>query len=379
MKRIFLMPLALFLLAASPPPSPHWTKIQVEQFFQWATQASKEGLEVGSLNLPAIRRALVNPSEPQLLDSLVSASAVRLLNAFRHGCCNLALKPEWRMTGNTWSDPASAIIEAVRQDRIDELFERAQPSHPFYRALAQAYGREDDPARRAILAANMDRWRWMPRDLGKRYLLVNSAAFEASLWENGTLSGRWAVIVGKTTSPTPIFQAQVTGITFNPWWEIPPSIAAENIAALLTRHPAEAARKGYVLENDRYRQRPGPENALGRMKLVMPNNFSVYLHDTPARSFFTREVRAYSHGCVRVGDAIGLAAALLAPSWDRSAIDMLVEQGKTRTVPLPATVPVYVAYFTAEPDDLGGARYFPDVHNRDQAALAPNADGVCAR
>lgn len=203
----------------------------------------------------------------------------------------------------------------------------------------------------------------MPRVLGARYLLVNTAAFEATLWDGRKQIGRWAVIVGKTGSPTPVFAATVTGVTFNPWWEIPSSIVAESVGALVRNRPAEAARKGYVVQGGRYRQRPGATNALGRMKLVMPNPYSVYLHDTPSKGLFEQDVRAFSHGCVRVGDALGLATALLAtePGWDRARTDAMVAAGRTATVPMAAPVPVYVAYFTAEPDGEGGIRYFPDV------------------
>jgi murein L,D-transpeptidase YcbB/YkuD len=149
---------------------------------------------------------------------------------------------------------------------------------------------------------------------------------------------------------------------------------------MLRDRPAEAARKGYVLQDGRYRQKPGPANALGRMKLVMPNPYSVYLHDTPSQSLFERDVRAFSHGCVRVGDALGLATALLAtsPGWDRKRADALVAAGRTTTVALAAPVPVYVAYFTAEPDGEGGMRYFPDIYQRDRAAPLPGEE-ACPR
>ena len=229
--------------------------------------------------------------------------------------------------------------------------------------------------RRATLAANLDRWRWMPRDLGARYLLVNAANYEATLWQDRRIVGRWSVVVGKTGTPTPVFQATVTGVTFNPWWEVPASIAKESVAGIVARRPAEAARRGYVLEGGRYRQRPGPSNALGQMKLVMPNRFSVYLHDTPSKSLFSQSVRAYSHGCIRVGDALGLATTLL--NWTRAETDAFVASGKTETVPLSTPVPVYITYFTAEPNENGDVRYFKDIYHRDRGASAPGEDGSC--
>ncbi|MBB6122411.1 murein L,D-transpeptidase YcbB/YkuD [Sphingobium subterraneum] len=168
-------------------------------------------------------------------------------------------------------------------------------------------------------------------------------------------------------------------MVLNPWWEIPSSIAAESVAAMVRTNPAAAAKRGYVYENGRYRQRPGPNNALGRMKLVMPNPHTVYLHDTPSQSLFDRDVRAFSHGCVRVGDALGLVTALLAPTgqWDRQRIDATVASGETQTVTLAEPIPVYIAYFTAEPDEDGAMRFFPDIYKRDRAAVAPDDGKPC--
>ncbi|MCI4592455.1 L,D-transpeptidase family protein [Sphingobium sp. BYY-5] len=343
--------------------------------------ADAEGLGAVTADVPAVRAALTNADEASL-DAVATAAAVRLLTAHRQGCCNAALRSGWHISEDrVRPDVHEAVTAAVAQDQLDQLFESARPLHPFYDSLRRAYAQERNPARRATLAANLDRWRWMPRDLGARYLLVNTAAFEATLWQGREMIGRWAVVVGKTKSPTPVFRAQVTGVTFNPWWEIPPRIAAESIAGMIAARPTEAARKGYVLQNGRYRQRPGLGNALGRMKLAMPNGYNVYLHDTPAQALFARDVRAYSHGCVRVGDALGLATALLSlqDDWDRARVDALVASGRTSTVPLVPPMPVYIAYFTAEPDGAGGIRLFPDIYHRDRGASAPGGDGTCSR
>lgn len=381
MKRTFSILLLLLLIFAPSftfaASEPQWTEAQTERLIHWMKAADAEGLGAAAVGLPALQAA-VNRGDDARRDELATASAVRLLQAHRNGCCNAALRSNWHIAEpSAWPDPRASVSTALAKDRLDDLFRTTRPSHPFYHALSQAYAQERDANRRAILAANLDRWRWMPRQLGARYLLVNTAAFEASLWEDGKLAGRWRVVVGKTGSPTPVFQARVTGVIFNPWWEIPPSIAAEGIARLVAHNPAEAARRGYVRENGRYRQRPGPQNALGRMKLVMPNRFNVYLHDTPAQALFEKEVRAYSHGCVRVGDALGLAATLLGPGWDRARVDTVVGSGRTQSAMLPAALPVYITYFTAEPDSLGGVRYFPDIYRRDRGAATPDAQGRC--
>ena len=381
MKRILFLLLAGLLVASAPVTKPHWARPQVARLIEWMTTADAEGLGAVTADVPAVRAALTD-ADGTTLDAVATAAAVRLLAAHWQGCCNAALRTGWHISEDrVWPDANEAVATAVAQNQIDQLLGGARPSHPFYALLSQAYAQERDPARRATLAANLDRWRWMPRDLGARYLLVNTAAFEATLWQGREMIGRWAVVVGKTKSPTPVFRAQVTGVTFNPWWEIPPSIAAESVAGMIAGRPAEAARKGYVLQNGRYRQRPGPANALGRMKLAMPNGFNVYLHDTPAQALFAQDVRAYSHGCVRVGDALGLATALLSlqGEWDRARVDALVASARTETVPLATPIPVYIAYFTAEPDGLGGLRLFPDIYHRDRGASAPGDDGTCKR
>lgn len=378
MKRLLMILAASLLTAATPGPTPHWNPAQVERLREWLLFAADEGLGSVTPEAEVLTQARVR-GDAAALDAEATRIATRLLNAYRDGCCNASLRAGWRIAPLPWRDATVAVTEAVGSDQIDQLFIQARPAHPFYDALRRAYAKERTPARRATLAANMDRWRWMPRDLGSRYLLVNTAAFEVTLWERGRLAGRWKVVVGKTKSPTPVFAATVTGVIFNPWWEIPSSIAAEGVASMVRNRPAEAARRGYVLEDGRYRQRPGPANALGRMKLVMPNSYNVYLHDTPSQSLFGQEVRAFSHGCVRVEGALDLAATLVAPraEWDRAKVDALIASGETQKVDLAAPIPVYVAYFTAEPDELGAMRYFPDIYHRDRGAKSPTQDGVC--
>lgn len=374
MKIIALLLLLLLPIAPLAADAPHWRLDQAERLVEWLEAAQADGLAPVAAEAPAVRAAIA-AGDARQLDERATAAAVRLVEAHRNGCCNAPLREGWRISnGLAAIDPAAAVADAVARDRLDALLGSIRPSHPYYYALRRAYAVEQDPARRIILAANLERWRWMPRRLAGRYLIVNAASFEATLWQDKTPIGRWEVIVGKTKSATPVFAAKITGVTFNPWWEIPSSIVAESIGALVRDRPAEAARRGYVVTDGRYRQKPGPNNALGRMKLVMPNPYNVYLHDTPSQNLFDRDVRAFSHGCVRVGDALGLATALLAtlPGWDRKRTDDTVSRGATVTISLHDPVPVYVAYFTAEPDGTDGIRYFPDIYGRDKVAIQPS-------
>jgi L,D-transpeptidase YcbB len=239
------------------------------------------------------------------------------------------------------------------------------PVHPYRSAVEAAYGAETDPARRAILAANLDRWRALPAQLGQRHLMVNVPEQEVVLWENGVPVARWDVIVGRPRTPSVSFSAEVTGVNLNPWWYVPQSIVRESVGALVRNNPAEARRRGYVASGGSYRQRPGPGNALGRMKLVMPNSHAIYLHDTPARHLFEREERAFSHGCIRVRDAMGFAARLA--GMTRAELEAIAADGQTRTVPLAQSVPVHITYFTAVPGPDNALRYLNDIYGRDRS------------
>lgn len=256
--------------------------------------------------------------------------------------------------GAQWLGPADVVVTPRGNG----------PINPDRAAAEAAYGAESDPARQTALAANLDRWRDMPARLGQRHLWVNVPAQEVVLVENGRPVGRWNVIVGRPNTPTESFSTEVTGVNLNPWWYVPQSIVRESIGALVRNSPAEARRRGYVVSNGSYRQRPGPGNALGRMKLVMPNNHAIYLHDTPSRHLFDRENRTFSHGCIRVEDAMGFAATLL--GMDRQELEAIAANGRTQTVNLPEPIPVHITYFTAVEGQDGEAEMLDDIYGRDR-------------
>jgi murein L,D-transpeptidase YcbB/YkuD len=279
------------------------------------------------------------------------------------------------LSAPAWADAETDAMCSFTESRFtqsqwpgaDPDAEPAFPTHPYYQALRDAYEQETDPGHRATLSANIRRWEEMPHRLGDRYLLVNAAAFRVTLWEDGNPVAHWRVIVGRTRTPTPIFHTTAQGVIFNPWWEVPASIVAESVGALVRNRPAEARRRGYVVQNGRYRQRPGPGNALGLVKLDMPNPYSVGMHDTPSRHLFEQDVRAFSHGCIRVGDALDFATTLLSsqPGWNRERVDSIVATGQTTNIPFAEPLPIYVGYFTAEPAEDGTIRYLPDIYGRD--------------
>jgi len=224
-------------------------------------------------------------------------------------------------------------------------------------------------ARIATLKMNLERWRWMPEDLGARYALVNIAGFTLDVVDNGRTSLSMKTVVGKQYTETPFFAAKITDVVINPWWNVPDSIAVKELWPKQRRDRQYLDREQMVVGKDgRIRQRPGAKNSLGRLKFQMKNNYDVYLHDTPAKSLFDSHVRAFSHGCIRLEKPVELALLLLGPKWDAFTLQSAVAKGKERSVALDAPVPVYVLYWTARVADDGDIEFYRDVYGRDSRA-----------
>jgi len=345
-----------------------WTEPQLAELQRLVDGRTAEGLgrcSITDFSQPG------SASDPHRRSRLATAAANELMRAYLEGCSPASARAKWQIRSDDGHiDTQQLLLKALVRDDLTAYFAALRPRNPHYQALRTAYAAETDDKKRAVLAVNLERWRWMPLVMGEKYLLVNAASFEVTLWEKGRKIRTWPNIVGKTKTPTPVFDARVSGVILNPWWEIPASIVAESVGALVRNHPATARRKGYVVQNGRYRQRPGPGNALGQMKLVMPNPYSIYLHDTPNKNLFSEPVRTFSHGCIRVGGAIDLAKTLLEGSATPAQVDAILARGETTKVELPTPVPVYVAYFTAEGQEDGSVSYFSDVYNRDRLQLA---------
>ncbi|MFC3266056.1 murein L,D-transpeptidase [Camelimonas abortus] len=233
--------------------------------------------------------------------------------------------------------------------------------------------REEDES---LLVVNMERWRWLPRDLGDDYVFVNIPEFRMRLVREGRLAFETRIIVGKPETPTPVFSHEIQYVVLNPYWTVPPSILKKEFLPALARDPQYAARRGYevIRRGDRItvRQPPGERNALGRIKFMFPNDHAVYLHDTPNRGLFGRNRRAFSHGCVRVDDPLAFATLALGPEWPEQRIRRLLGKGE-RTVRLARPLPVHLAYFTASVDAGGTMHAREDIYGVDarmRAALA---------
>ncbi|KQP12432.1 L,D-transpeptidase family protein [Methylobacterium sp. Leaf93] len=235
-----------------------------------------------------------------------------------------------------------------------------------------ALGRAESSSRvgdeEATVLVNMERWRWLPSDLGRDYVLVNIPEFRLRVVRNGTQRDETRVIVGKAETPTPVFSGMMEYAVVNPSWNVPPSILKNEFLPALARDPNYAARRGYEVVyrngNISVRQPPGERNALGFIKFLFPNNHAVYLHDTPNRSLFSASQRAMSHGCVRVDDPFRFADSVLPEAWSSERLKKLIGKGE-RTIRLPEKLPVHLAYFTLDADERGSLRTFSDLYGHD--------------
>ena len=227
-----------------------------------------------------------------------------------------------------------------------------------------AFGFGSLARKRAALLANMEMWRWEPRDMGERRIEVNVADFSVAVMEGDTIIHQARVIVGKPETPTPIFSNVMRYILINPSWQVPNSIIQKEMLPkldYLSRHGYEVKTVGGRLT---VRQLPGESNALGRIAFMFPNDHSIYLHDTPSRELFDEETRAFSHGCIRVEDPLRLAEVVLggeAKGWTEQRIEAAIG-GPERTVFLPQPLPVHIEYFTEFVDEVGELQERPDVY-----------------
>jgi len=240
----------------------------------------------------------------------------------------------------------------------------------------------------------MERLRWMPEDLGQQYLIVNIAGFELRRINAGQVEEQMAVVVGKPYHRTPVFSDRIRFLEFNPYWNVPPDIAIKEELPTLRSNAAGLAAQGFeAVRGDQVidlrsvdwssvgagrfpyqlRQRPGTNNALGRVKFMFPNPHNVYLHDSPAHSLFGRNVRAFSHGCVRLSRPLELAEQVLrvggVKGWTKDRINDVVASAKTTVVNLRDPLPVHITYLTAWVDD-GAANFRQDIYGHDAKLLA---------
>ena len=222
------------------------------------------------------------------------------------------------------------------------------------------------------MIVNLERMRWIPADdHGGEFLLVNIPEFKLHYYINNRPDWACNVVVGKAMTKTVIFSGHLQYIVFSPYWYIPPSIIQKEIKPGMARNPNYLANHNMDWNGGNVRQKPGITNSLGLVKFIFPNSNNIYLHDTPSKSLFNEDVRAFSHGCIRVAKPKELATRILKqnPVWTSQKIDVAMHAGREQTVVLKKKMPVYIGYFTAFVTSEGLLNFREDIYNRDAGLL----------
>jgi murein L,D-transpeptidase YcbB/YkuD len=239
---------------------------------------------------------------------------------------------------------------------------------------------------------NLERWRWLPQNMGNPYIMVNIAGYGLEVVENETPVLTMKIVVGTAFQKTPVFSGKMTYIEMNPFWNVPHSIATEETLKKIRENPdfftkenmkvftagqdGEAVNPASIdwsqhSQNNfpyRLRQEPGPRNPLGRIKFMFPNKHSVYLHDTSDPQLFRKERRGYSHGCIRIEKPMDMAEFVMRGSkdWSREKVAAVLKTKVTTVAYLPKPIPVHILYFTAWGNGDGTVHFLEDIYRRDE-------------
>ena len=277
--------------------------------------------------------------------------------------------------GEDYNPDLVSLVEAFQKEKGLKADGVIGPS------TVQAMVGDSNESRIEKLNIAMEQLRWLPDQLGPRYVFINQAAQMVYYFNDNQQQLSMRVVVGSKQHQTNFFENQIQTVEFNPVWGVPQSIIINEMLPKLRRDPSYLDKTGYQVEvngqpvssasvdwsgsmqNIAVRQPPSSDNALGALKILFPNSHAIYMHDTPEKAFFKRDMRALSHGCVRLADPRAMAAAVLNTTVDD--VNKQIATGENKDVPVPQKFPVYIAYFTAWPNKDGVMEYFNDVYDRD--------------
>jgi L,D-transpeptidase YcbB len=354
----------------APIEQANWSVANARELLAFIQGIGKEGLDPAYYDPQGLEAALTS-GDPLKLSEVATDRFNRLSSDLALGRVRAKDRIQW-----TIKDPD---LDRGRQEKllrwalythsVAETLSGLAPKHPQYTSLKRALevtpATEKDKIKRIRL--NMDRWRWLPQDLGERYIIVNVPAYTAALVQKGETVSRHRAVAGKISTPTPQLSVMATGVILNPWWEIPKSLEGDI-----------RGKPGYVAVKDpngkviRWRQPPGPANALGQLKFVMPNSQAIYLHDTNAKSRFNSQVRAYSAGCIRTMDVVELATKILTEGgtdWTEERVQAALASGKPVQANFAEPIPVYIVYMSSAAHVDGRVIDYADVYRRDGKAV----------
>ena len=367
--------------AVIPPPAPvvlpplMWHPRDVQALLGFIQQIGSEGLDPADYDAAGLIAAL-RTNHPVLISQAATDRFNLVASDLAFGHVRGKDREGWHIVDKDLDRERQYELmkTALIQHRVPDMLRTLLPTHPQYRDLRNALAGTvaTDVAQANRIRLNMDRWRWLPRDLGDKYIIVNVPAFYVALVENGTTKWRQRAVAGAIKTPTPMLSVMATGVSINPSWYVPKSI-----------EPEVRGKRGFVpiLKNGKvtgWRQPPGPSNALGELKFVMYNPHNIYLHDTNARSRFNSQIRSLSHGCIRTQNVVDLAKTLFTeeanPTWTSEKIDAVLASKKTVQADFATPIPVYIVYFSAAASTDGRIVNYGDVYKRDPKVLAALLD-----
>ncbi|WP_064712660.1 L,D-transpeptidase family protein [Rhizobium bangladeshense] len=354
-------------IASRSPDSPQFEALKAELAKLRAAGGSEEQIVI---SLTGLLRP--GDSSPEI------ANIVKALQ--KHG--SETLKTDHAATlaayagGSDYSPEIVSLVEDFQKER------GLKPDGVIGQATVRAMtGGDTNASKIDKLVVAMEQARWLPEDLGSRYVMINQPAYMAYYHNDGKEQLSMRVVVGGKNNQTYFFNDQIETVEFNPFWGVPQSIIINEMLPKLRSDPNYLDQLGYEVEvnghavasssvdwygstaNVSVRQPPSSDNALGELKILFPNSHAIYMHDTPSKSFFKRDMRALSHGCVRLANPRAMAAAVLGTTMDDVARQ--IASGQNHAVKVPQKIPVYVSYFTAWPNKDGVVEYFDDVYGRD--------------
>jgi L,D-transpeptidase YcbB len=364
-----------------PPAIPHWTKADAQSLLASINAVGAEGLFPADY-LPDQLQAAILAGEGPALDEISTRQFGRLAADLRDGRTPFSARIQWYVRDpDAQAMPTEALLtEALASQDFASVFAKLTPKNSDYEALKASLAATpaSDASRLKLIRANMERWRWLPVDLGFRHVIANVPEMQLRFVVNSRLIRSYKAVVGKPgETATPQLAELAQGVVFNPTWTVPQSIIKNELGGMISRSPSGGSSGSYTWK--RYAggglsvvQKAGPNNALGLMKIDMPNPHSIFVHDTPARERFNQANRALSHGCVRAERAseLGLMLAIVMGGMEAEDGVAILRSGKTTRVSFKEKIPVYIAYFTMATGIDGKMQPFGDVYGRDKAIFA---------
>ncbi|WP_244858114.1 L,D-transpeptidase family protein [Sphingopyxis granuli] len=356
---------------------PDWSANNAKALLAFIGNVGAEGLFPKDYNPDGLQAAIAGGDQARL-DKVATDSFLLLATHMRDGRTPNAARKQWFMTDNDAEQtPLIALLtSALLSNSVPDALLGLDPVHPDFAALKAALAVAKTPADANAIRVNMERWRWMPRDLGSGYVVSNVPEYLTRVVHDGVVIATHKAVVGKPSTPTPQLNPMATGVILNPTWTLPRSIINEGIGATIARNPASARAQGYTWTGSGKTlsvvQQPGANNALGVMKMEMLNEHAIYLHDTPSKGAFAQAARAFSHGCIRTERALHFSGLMAVMFAGRSPEEFgeAVASGKTTRFGFENPFPVYVAYWTVVPDAKGGVKKLADIYGRDAPVVA---------